>query len=71
MISYAPLWETMKSRGVTKYYLIYKCDIPKHTLLRMSRNMPATTTTLNDLCEILNCKISDIVEYVPKKKQSH
>ena len=35
-----------------------------NTIYRMKRGMPITTKTLNDLCFILNCSVSDIIEYI-------
>ena len=37
------------------------------TVQRLQRNEPVTTHTLNKLCEILDCELSDIAEYVPDK----
>lgn len=63
MISYQPLWTTMKKRKVTKYQLIYHWGISSNTLRRMSHNEPITTATLNELCLILNCKVQDIMQF--------
>lgn len=29
------------------------------------KNKPLTTTTLNDLCRILNCRLEEIAQYIP------
>lgn len=68
MISYTPLWETMTQKKITKYQLIHKHGIAKYTLTRMSRNLPTSTTTLDELCKILKCSISDIVAYIPDEE---
>jgi len=65
MITYEPLWNTMENKGITKYQLIHKHGIAKYTLVRMSRNLPTSTTTINDLCKILDCRIEDIAKYIP------
>ena len=64
MISYAPLWETMKKLGLTTYDLIYKNGISSNTVHRIKNNNAITTKTLDELCFILNCSVSDIIEYV-------
>jgi len=64
MISYLPLWETMKKRGLTTYDLIYKNGLSANTVHRIKNNNAITTKTLDELCFILNCKVSDIIEYV-------
>ena len=68
LISYAPLWRTMKRRGATTYTLRNKGEydnISGSTILRLRRNESVSTNTLNSLCKILNCELSDIVEYIP------
>lgn len=68
MISYAPLWKTMKERGASTYTLRNKGkdeNISGSTLLRLQHNESVSTNTLNTLCKILNCSLSDIAEYIP------
>ena len=64
MISYAPLWETMKRRCLTTYDLIYKNGISSNTVHRIKNNNAITTKTLDELCFILKCSVSDIIEYI-------
>ena len=68
MISYAPLWETMKRKGVTTYALITRHSFSKGTLDSLKQNRNISTSTLNDLCEILDCPVEDILLYIPDKK---
>ena len=35
------------------------------TIDKLRKNKPMNTTTLNDLCRILDCRLCDIAEYVP------
>ena len=64
MISYRPFWETLNRRDISTYELIYRQGVSANTIYRMKRGMPITTKTLNDLCFILDCQVSDIIEYV-------
>lgn len=65
MISYEPFYQTLLRTGVTEYQLIFKQGIPANTLHRMKHGKAITTTTLDTLCSILNCDISDIIAYKP------
>ena len=65
MISYRPFYETLREKGVTEYALIYKHGLPANTIHRMKHGKPITTTTLDTLCTILDCKVEDILEYLP------
>jgi DNA-binding Xre family transcriptional regulator len=67
MISYDPLWRTMTKKGATTYTLRYKnpdCGISGSTLIRLQKNESVSTNTLNSLCRILDCKITDVAKYV-------
>lgn len=70
MIVYTPLWETLKKKGMSTYTLRVKFNISGSTVQRLRRNMSVSTNTLDDLCELLQCPISDIVEHVPNDKQN-
>lgn len=64
MIIYDPFWKTLKKRRETTYTLVNKYDISSATIYRLKHNMGLTTSTINDLCRILDCKVEDILEYV-------
>ncbi len=63
MISYEPFYKTLKEKNITEYYLIYKQGMSANTLHRMKKGCPITTDTLNTLCFILDCEVSDIIRY--------
>ena len=67
MISYQRLWETMRERGVTQYALIYKNGVSPGQLTRLKRNESVSTHTIEMFCRILNCRVEDIMEYIPDK----
>ena len=64
MISYEPLWKTMKERGISKYQLIFHYGISSNKLRRIGHGEPINSNTLNELCLILDCKVSDIMEFI-------
>ena len=65
MIVYSPFWETLKTSKESTYTLIMNHHISSSTIDKLRKNKPITTTTLNDLCRILECGIDDIALYVP------
>lgn len=65
MISYRPFYETLFKKGITEYQLIFKQGLSANTLHRMKHGEAISTKTLNVLCEILNCSVSEVIEYVP------
>lgn len=67
MISYQPLWATMKNRGISQYKLIKEYHFSTGQLDRLRKNESVSTNTLDTLCRILNYNIDDIVVYTPDK----
>lgn len=63
MISYEPFWQTLDKKEITKYQLIYHWGISSNTLRRMKHNEAISSTTLNELCLILNCQVQDILQF--------
>lgn len=64
MISYAPFYKTLKNKKISTYRLIKDYNLSRGLLDRIKHDKPITTVTLNDLCEILDCKVQDIMVYV-------
>ena len=54
----------MEEQGVTTYTLREKCGIDSKTIRRLRANGNMETKTLNKLCSVLNCSLSEIAEYV-------
>ena len=69
MISYEPLYRTMKAKGVTTYSLVNKYGISRSLLDRLKHNKPISTVTLNDLCTILDCKVEEILLYTKDEER--
>lgn len=67
MIVYNRFWQTLANSNETTYTLIKKHHISSSTIDKLRKNKPITTTTINDLCRILNCNIEQILEYVPSE----
>lgn len=64
MIRFDKLWETMKEKGISTYTLREKYNIDTRTIRRLKANGNTTTDTLSTLCDILDCRLQDIAEYV-------
>ena len=63
MITFEPLWETMKIKGISQYKLIKEYKISTGQLDRLRKNGNVSTYTLSQLCKILECELSDIAKY--------
>ena len=69
MISYAPFWETLKRKQISQYQLIRDYSFSTGTLNTLRKNNSITMNTLHDICQMLQCNITDVVEFVEDKKE--
>ena len=65
MITYGPLWETLKKKKLSTYALIKDYAFSKGTLDALKHNRSITMATLNDICNLLDCKPEDVIAYTP------
>ena len=65
MISYQKFWETLRNSSESTYTLIKNHHVSSSTIDKLRKNKPVNTTTINDLCRILNCRVEDVMTYVP------
>lgn len=63
MIVYDPLWATLKRKNVSQYRLIKDYGISSGQINRLRKNMYVSTHTIGVLCTILDCSVTDIMEF--------
>lgn len=63
MISYEPLFKTMEQKNISSYELA-KRGFPRSTYYAIKHGKSITTNTVNQLCAILHCSVSDIMVYI-------
>lgn len=70
MISYEKLWSVMKQRSISQYTLIKTYHISPAQITRLKRNESVSTHTIEMFCEILQCDVGDIMQYIPDDRQN-
>lgn len=68
MIAFNKLWITMEQKGFSTYKLREKCGIDSKTIRRLKANENIETKTIDKLCLALNCRVEDILEYIPDQR---
>ena len=64
VITFDPLWKTLKEKGRSTYWLRENCGIDSKTIRRLRANENMETKTLNKICCALDCSLEDIAEFV-------
>lgn len=70
MISYAPLFKTMKEKQITSYRL-EKMGFSRATYYSIQKGNSVSTNTINQLCHLLKCNVSDIMEFIDEDENKY
>jgi len=65
MIKYDRLWATMRARGITQYTLYTQYNVNRSQINRLRKNQNVEVNTIDKLCNILQCRVEDIMEHIP------
>ncbi len=64
-VSYKKLWKLLIDRDMSKKQLEIKARLSSSTIAKMNKSNGVTTTTLERICKVLDCRIEDVVEFIP------
>ena len=63
MISYEPLFRTMKEKHISSYRL-EQMGFSRATYYSIKQGNSVSTNTINQLCVLLKCNVSDVIEFI-------
>ena len=67
MISFQPFRNLVQERAISTYYLRNKCGkykLDNKTIDRLMHDESVSTNTIDALCQIFQCPITDIIEVI-------
>lgn len=67
-VSYKNLWKLLIDKNMTKTDLRNKADLGTTTLAKLGKAKPVSMDVMLRICSVLNCNISDVMEFVPTDK---
>ena len=67
-VSYNKLWKMLIDKRLSKTELTRLAGITTHAMAKLGRNEDVRVKTLEKLCTSLDCKLDDIMEFVPDQK---
>ncbi len=68
-ISFRPMRDYMQNNHIS-YYRLGNEGIDAQTLQRVRHDLPVTTTTIANLCRIMHCQPSDLIEYIEEEGET-
>ena len=69
LISFAPLFKTMKNKNISSYRL-EKLGFSRATYYSIQQGNSISTNTVNQLCKLLKCDVSDIMEFIDEEEEN-
>ena len=73
MISFQPFRELVAKRKISTYFLRNKCgkyNLDSKTIQRLMNDESVSSNTIDALCQILHCEITDILNVIPDEEMS-
>ena len=64
-VSYKKLWHLLLDRDMKKIDLEKKAGITHYQMYKLANNMDVTTDVLRSICTALDCRLEDIIEFIP------
>lgn len=68
-VSYKKLWKLLIDKEMNKTDLRNATGISSATIAKMTNSEEVTMSVLTKICEVLNCNIGDVVDFVQDAQQ--
>ena len=68
-VNYNKLWKMMIDKNMSKTELTHLAGISTNAIAKLGKNEDVRVNILEKLCTSLDCKLDDIVEFVPDSKE--
>lgn len=67
-VSYKKLWHILLDKDMKKKDLEALAGLSHYAMNKMSREENVTTEVLGKVCAALDCKVDDIIDFIPDEK---
>lgn len=68
-VNYNKLWKLLIDKNMSKTDLRLKADLGTTTLAKLGKAKPVSMDVMLRICSVLNCNISDVMDFVPTDKK--
>ena len=68
-ISYEKLWAILQERGISRTELVHVARISTNAMAKLGKNEDVRVQILIMICDVLSCKIDDIMDYSIEAKK--
>lgn len=68
-VSYKRLFHLMIEKGMTNTQLQQKAGFSANIITRLKRNGYISLESIESICQVMNCGVDDILEFIPEDKE--
>ena len=65
------IFKLLIDKGIRKMEFARMAGISQNTMARLSRNQDVSLDVLGKTCCTLNCKVDDVLEFIPEEKTNY
>ena len=69
-ISYKKLWKLLIDKNMIKKDLRIAAGLSTNVIAKLGKNENVSTEVLGKICKVLNCEITDIMEFVDEDQEN-
>ena len=69
-VNYDKLWKLLIDKKLLKTDLTAMAGISTNAMAKMGKEENVSTEVLGKICAVLDCRIEDIIEFIPDKESS-
>ncbi len=62
-INYNKLWKMLIDKNISRTQLAHMSKISTNAMAKMGKNQEVRMGTLIKICDVLHCKIDDVIDY--------
>ena len=63
-ISYNKMWKLLIDKGIKRKDLKEQASVSQNVMARLGKNQAVNMETLEKICDVLDCDIGDVMEFV-------
>ena len=68
-VSYKKLFHLMIDKGMTNTQLQQKAGFSANIITRLKRGGYISLESIESICQVMNCGVDDILEFIPEDKE--
>ena len=68
-VTYKKLFHLLIDKGMTNAELMEKAGFSANIITRIKRDNYISLDSIEKMCNALNCRVDDILEFIPDKKE--